>query len=137
MFGTSEQEGVRADVTGEGFSTTTVDNGMHWFELRILPLPLRRSYINRQRGNSSVDLNPIVCGSFLHCFVSFSGTDNRLIRSSKKAVRSSYCNPLHTAKKVRPRHTSQPKAASLAKLFQKRRGITIPTNNQTRCHQQK
>ena len=137
MFGTSEQEGVRADVTGEGFSTTAVDNGMHWFELRILPLPLRRSYINRQRGNSSVDLNPIVCGSFLHCFVSFSGTDNRLIRSSKKAVRSSYCNPLHTAKEVRPRHTSQPKAASLAKLFQKRRGITIPINNQTRCHQQK
>ena len=77
MFGTSEQEGVRADVTGEGFSTTAVDNGMHWFELRILPLPLRRSYINRQRGNSSVDLNPIVYGSFLHCFVSFSGTDNR------------------------------------------------------------
>ena len=77
MFGTSEQEGVSVDVTGEGFSTTTVDNGMHWFELRILPLPLRRGYIKRQRGNSSVDLNPIVYGSFLHCFVSFSGTDNR------------------------------------------------------------
>ena len=98
MFGTSEQEGVSVDVTGEGFSTTAVANGMHWFELRILPLPLRRSYIKRQRGNSSVDLNPIVYGSFLHCFVSFSGTDNRLIRSSKKVVRSSYCYPLLTAK---------------------------------------
>ena len=77
MFGTSEQEGVRADVTGEGFSATAVANGMLWFELRILPLLLRSSYINRQRGNSSVDLNPIVYGLFLHCFVSFSGTDNR------------------------------------------------------------
>ena len=75
MFGTSEQEGVRADVTGEGFSTTAVANGMLWFELRIYRLPLRGCYINRQQGNSSVDLNPIVCGSFLHCFVSFSGTD--------------------------------------------------------------
>ena len=102
MFGTSEQEGVRADVTGEGFSATAVANGMLWFELRIYRLLLRSRYIKRQRGNSSVDLNPIVCGSFLHCFVSFSGTDNRLIRSSKKAVRSSYCNPLHTAKESEP-----------------------------------
>ena len=103
MFGTSEQEGVSVDVTGEGFSATAVANGMLWFELRICRLLLWSRYIKRQRGNSSVDLNPIVCGSFLHCFVSFSGTDNRLIRSSKKAVRSSYCHPLPTAKDARPR----------------------------------
>ena len=76
MFGTSEKEGVSVDVTGEGFSTTAVTTAWMSLNYESCRYLCEGSYINRQRGNSSVDLNPIVCGSFLHCLVSFSGTDN-------------------------------------------------------------
>jgi hypothetical protein len=64
VFGTSEKEGVSVDVTGEGFSTTAVTTAWMSLNYESCRYLCEGSYINRQRGNSSVDLNPIVCGSF-------------------------------------------------------------------------
>ena len=76
MFGTSEKEGVSVDVTGEGFSTTAVMTAWMSLNYESCRYLCEGSYINRQRGNSSVDLNPNRVWIVLHCFVSFSGTDN-------------------------------------------------------------